>query len=101
LQEAEHIAAAPLNLMTQMTRQSLSLCLKILRSLSNVPDLSKPLPDLLEVTFVVLPDNRLVEILLPQLFNHLIPDMLESLLCLAIASPNVDEQILKQGLFNS
>ena len=45
LKEAELLTASPLKDMKTMSRQSLSLCLKILRELNVVPELNKPLPD--------------------------------------------------------
>lgn len=86
--------------MSLMTRHSLSLCLQILRSLSQIPHLNKPLPETLNLTFINLSYNKLAETLIPQLYENMIIELFEPLMCFILNHKGIDIAFITPGLFN-
>jgi hypothetical protein len=70
--------------MSDIARSCLSLCLQILRSLNDVPALNKPLPDRYTLKLIEIPPNELVNRILPQLYDSMISELFEPLLCLLL-----------------
>lgn len=62
--------------MTDTSRNCLSLCLQILRSLSDIPHLNKPLPEQYCLRLVDIPPNQLISHILPQLYELMIGELL-------------------------
>lgn len=84
LAEAERIAKEPLSKQSDLAKSCLALCLQILRSLNEIPRLDKPLPENPETKLIEIPSSGLVVKLIPELYENMIGELYEPVLCLLL-----------------
>lgn len=101
MHEAERFSAGLVKDMSDTARSCLSLCLQILRSLNDIPQLNKQLPEQYKLRLIDMPPNQLIKRILPQLFENMIGELFEPLLCLLLQrKEKLDLQVVLPGLFH-